>query len=156
METSSTTYQKVDSSIVSKGAMNNFNEMFPLARMFPLAVMHRFWYRCSPVNFAKFLRKPFLQNTSGGCFWQEMNWISLLNLKTRKKSFSKKISNKNFSKIFLSYWNKPPKADSDILRMFFNDISSEAKKTLPYLPDWGFQLRLWQLSLGILQFLIWV
>ena len=34
-------YQKVNSSIVSKGAMNSFKEMFPLARMFPLAVMHR-------------------------------------------------------------------------------------------------------------------
>ena len=37
---SATKYQKVDSSMVSKGAMNSFNEMFPLARMFPLAVMH--------------------------------------------------------------------------------------------------------------------
>ena len=27
------------------------------------------WHRCFPVNFAKFLRTPFLQNTSGGCFW---------------------------------------------------------------------------------------
>ena len=34
------TYQKVNGSIVSKDAMNSFNEMFPLARMFPLAVMH--------------------------------------------------------------------------------------------------------------------
>ena len=34
------TYQKVKSSIVFKGAMNGFHEMFPLARMFPLAVMH--------------------------------------------------------------------------------------------------------------------
>ena len=25
----------------------------------------RFWYRCFPVNFAKFIRTPFLQNTSG-------------------------------------------------------------------------------------------
>ena len=25
----------------------------------------RLWHRCFPVNFAKFLRKPFLQNTSG-------------------------------------------------------------------------------------------
>ena len=25
----------------------------------------RLWYRCFPVNFAKFLRTPFLQNTSG-------------------------------------------------------------------------------------------
>ena len=26
------------------------------------------WYNCFPVNFAKFLRTPFLQNTSGDCF----------------------------------------------------------------------------------------
>ena len=25
----------------------------------------RLWHRCFPVNFAKFLRAPFLQNTSG-------------------------------------------------------------------------------------------
>ena len=25
----------------------------------------RLWYKCFPVNFAKFLRTPFLQNTSG-------------------------------------------------------------------------------------------
>ena len=29
----------------------------------------RFWHRCFPVNFAKFLRTSFLYNTSGGCFW---------------------------------------------------------------------------------------
>ena len=28
----------------------------------------RLWYRCFPVNFVKFLRTPFLQNTCGGCF----------------------------------------------------------------------------------------
>ena len=28
------------------------------------------WHRCFPVNFANFLRTPFLQNTSGGCFWR--------------------------------------------------------------------------------------
>ena len=33
-------YQKVNSSIVSKGAMNSFKEIFPLVRMFPLAVTH--------------------------------------------------------------------------------------------------------------------
>ena len=26
----------------------------------------RLWHRCFPVSFAKFLRTPFLQNTSGG------------------------------------------------------------------------------------------
>ena len=34
------TYQKINSSIASKGVMNSFKEMFPFARMFPLAVMH--------------------------------------------------------------------------------------------------------------------
>ena len=28
----------------------------------------RLWHRCFPENFSKFLRTPFLQNTSGGCF----------------------------------------------------------------------------------------
>ena len=28
----------------------------------------RLWYRCFPVNFMKFLKTPFLQNTSGGLF----------------------------------------------------------------------------------------
>ena len=27
------------------------------------------WHRCFPVNFVKFPRTPFLQNTLGGCFW---------------------------------------------------------------------------------------
>ena len=31
------------------------------------------WHRCFPVNFVKFLRTPFLQNTTGGCFW--IFWI---------------------------------------------------------------------------------
>ena len=29
----------------------------------------RFWHRFFPVNFVKFLRTPFFQNTSGGCFF---------------------------------------------------------------------------------------
>ena len=31
-------------------------------------IKKRLWHRCFPVNFVKFLRTPFLQNTSGGCF----------------------------------------------------------------------------------------
>ena len=27
------------------------------------------WHSCFSVNFAKFLRTPFLQNTADGCFW---------------------------------------------------------------------------------------
>ena len=29
----------------------------------------RLWHWCFPLNFVKFLRTPFLQNTSGGCFY---------------------------------------------------------------------------------------
>ena len=34
----------------------------------------RLWHRCFPMNFAKFLRTPFLQNTSGGCFCYVLNF----------------------------------------------------------------------------------
>ena len=32
------------------------------------------WYRCFPVNFAKFLRTPFLQNTSGRLVLLVKDW----------------------------------------------------------------------------------
>ena len=44
----------------------------------------RLWHRCFSVNFAEFLRTPFLQKSSGGCFWKSSiatshlvitNWI---------------------------------------------------------------------------------
>ena len=40
------------------------------------------WYRCFPVNFAKFSRTAFLQNTSSGCFcgkyiWQQPYCLSI-------------------------------------------------------------------------------
>ena len=37
----------------------------------------KLWHRCFPVNFAKFLRTPFLQNTSGRlllCFMAFSDW----------------------------------------------------------------------------------
>ena len=37
----------------------------------------RFWHRLFLKNFAKFLRAPFLQNTSSGCFWTWAQTISL-------------------------------------------------------------------------------
>ena len=40
----------------------------------------RLWHRCFPVNFAKFLRTPFLENTSG---WQLLFKMALSNLSTR-------------------------------------------------------------------------
>ena len=47
------------------------------------------WHRCFPVNFAKFVRTPFLQNTSGRLLWiqyllqreivwciRQVNWVT--------------------------------------------------------------------------------
>ena len=50
-------------SIVKKGVLRNFVK-FTRKRL-----CQSLWHRCFPVNFAKFLRTPFLQNTSVGCFW---------------------------------------------------------------------------------------
>ena len=41
------------------------------------ATKKRLWCRCFPVNFAKFLRTPFLQNTSGRRLL-EFQWFSVL------------------------------------------------------------------------------
>ena len=42
-------------------------------------IKERLWRKCFPVNFVKFLRTPFLQNTSGRLFLEIyifLTWIS--------------------------------------------------------------------------------
>ena len=39
-------------------------------------IKKRLWHRCFPVNFAKFLRTPFLQNTSGRLLLFRVNRVS--------------------------------------------------------------------------------
>ena len=48
----------------------------------------RFWHRCFPVHFAKFLRTLLLQNISGGCFCYlyEFTWNSDIG-STKRQSF---------------------------------------------------------------------
>ena len=87
-----------------KGVLKNFTkftEKHLCQNLFSLKVAglkKEPWHRCFPVNFVKFLRTPFLQNTSGGCF------ISLRiegNRGKRNKShFLKKIGN---FKVFLCW-----------------------------------------------------
>ena len=36
------------------------------------------WHRSFLLNFAKFLRTPFLQNTPGGCFWGFKSFVEIL------------------------------------------------------------------------------
>ena len=49
---------------MKEGALRNFTK-FTGKRLRPATLLKkRLWYGCFPVNFAKFLRTPFLQNTS--------------------------------------------------------------------------------------------
>ena len=54
----------------------------------------RLWHRCSPINFAKFLRAPFLQNTSGVCFC----WYNVL-----QRAGSEFFANDNFPGTILDF-----------------------------------------------------
>ena len=63
----------------------------------------RLWHRCFPMNFAKFLRTPFLQNTSGRlllsslCTWYE--FIFTVSFQCYKRiSFLKNKCSDNFRK----------------------------------------------------------
>ena len=68
-----------------KGVLRSFTK-FTGRYLRPATLLKkRLWHRCFPVNFAKFLKTPFLQNTSGdcfflfwsksayGCFWEEVH-----------------------------------------------------------------------------------
>ena len=65
----------------------------------------RLWQRCFPVNFAKFLRTSFLQNTCGGCFLNIFFQMSSKILLGFSPSFSHYLVTevlKSYSKSFLS------------------------------------------------------
>ena len=66
---------------VGKGVLRNFakftgkhlcQSLFfnKIASLRPATLLRkRLWHRCFPVNFVKFLRTPFIRNTSGDCFF---------------------------------------------------------------------------------------
>ena len=58
-----------------------FNEVVDLGPA--VLLKKRLWHRDFSVNFAKFLRTPFLHNTSGTCFWTRV--ILLLIFRFREK-----------------------------------------------------------------------
>ena len=67
---------------LKKGVLRNFTQFTgkhlyqSVASLRPATLLKkRLWHRCFPVNFAKFLRTPFFQNTSGGCFCNRFFWI---------------------------------------------------------------------------------
>ena len=57
-----------------------------VAGLRPAALLKkRLWHRCFPVNFVKFLRTPFFQNTSGGCFHSQSYFARCSGNKRRRK-----------------------------------------------------------------------
>ena len=55
-------------------------------------VIKRLQQKCLPVKFAKVLRTPFSQNTSGGCFWTNRDLCGSLCGKVMLWSFSASLS----------------------------------------------------------------
>ena len=100
---------------VKQGALRNFTKFTgkhlcqslffnKVAGLRPATLLKkRLWHRRFPVNFVKFLRTPFLQNTSGGCFRNSI--ISLLFTSRRVaelKSFRRYCVKEHLHKI--TFW----------------------------------------------------
>ena len=71
---------------VRKGVLRNFTKLTGKHLCQCL-----FFFPCFPLNFVKFLRTPFLQNTSGGCFYWSYFFSSFLTF--TKNHFTKKVWN---------------------------------------------------------------
>ena len=79
----------------------------------------RLWHRFFPVNFAKFLRAPFLQNTYCGCFWR----LTLTGMTERRKSFVLKLYKYKFAQnafctFYVFFYMIPPHSKVSILMLF--------------------------------------
>ena len=89
---------------VIKGVLRNFTKFTVkyLCHSQPKAcnfIKKRLWYRCFPVNFAKFLRAPFLQNTSG-----RLLFMMIFFKKTFLKLFKISLPKVYFDKYSVSIW----------------------------------------------------
>ena len=96
----------------------------------PLFNKKRLWHRCFPVNFAKFLRHLFLQNTSGECFLkifpliEDLTEKGLSSLKLLKKTkFNHVLSWKTCGKwcSFLCLYRSPSQT-RDIFETFADNF----------------------------------
>ena len=61
---------------------------FLINSLFSILLKKRLWRRWFPVNFAKFIRTSFLQNTFGGCLWSLQ---SLLIFRGRKRCYRRNV-----------------------------------------------------------------
>ena len=75
----------------------------------------RLWHRCFPVNFAKFLRTSFSQNTSGSCFCN-FQFQRLLGSLWERESQSLQMSMDGLCRLTASPQNKNTKYKVTSLR----------------------------------------
>ena len=90
---------------VKKGVLGNFTKFTgkhlcqslffnEVAGLRPATLLKkRLWYRCFPVNFAKFLRTLFLQSTSGRLLLPQLENYSACNSQTPKSQTCKSQAN---------------------------------------------------------------
>ena len=81
----------------------------------PISLLKRLWHRCFPLNFAKFLRTPYLQSTSSGCFCKNMEYKYIIFFVHFMNDLTCRINNSNpvwtvaaaVSQIFLVAFYEP-------------------------------------------------
>ena len=80
-------------------AVSNFSLAQPVTLL-----KKELWHRCFPANFKKFLRTPFLQNTSGGCYRKAFTETS--HRRVLKSSCPKKFHKISCSNVAESFFDK--------------------------------------------------
>ena len=93
-------------SSVKEGVLRNF------AKVTGKHMCQSLWHWCFPMDFAKFLRTPFLQNTPDDCFCNKLKsitWGICLSFKSRYlELFCEIIIHLLFGGIFLRLWSRGP------------------------------------------------
>ena len=109
-----------------------------VASLRPAALLKkRLWHRCFPVN--KFLRKPFLQNTSGGCFWSAFR-------------ITKRLSHMCFMWILQKFENSSASSkgnltwmhEENMYRCFFQSVTKWAKGVFVIPKVYCEKIRYWE------------
>ena len=85
----------------------------------------RLWNRCFRVNFAKFLRTPFLQKTSGGYFWKsQKNDMKFRKIKVNKSVHIAKWRQRYYKTLNNIFLYVPNHALKDVYMLNYGTIKN--------------------------------